>query len=146
MRSLLKGLGFCTRWEAIIKALSLMVLLAGPVACTQQEQDIPRGSLQLGPCERDHQTGAPPAVGGAECGILQLAEHPASPNSKSIGIHVMRWPAISAVAEGDPLFVIAGGPGQGASDIAPQFVQAFFNIRKNRDIIFVDQRGTGKSN
>src|SRR5690606_639374 len=58
----------------------------------------------------------------------------------------MRWPAISATGDDDPLFVIAGGPGQGASGIAPHFVQAFFNIRKNRDIVFVDQRGTGKSN
>src|SRR5690606_8027983 len=44
------------------------------------------------------------------------------------------------------LFIIAGGPGQSAVGIAEHIFYTFNEVRKNRDIVFVDQRGTGKSN
>ena len=41
---------------------------------------------------------------------------------------------------------LAGGPGQAAVELAPSLRQAFTEVRKTRDLILVDQRGTGKSN
>ncbi len=103
------------------------------------------GALALSICARDI-TGEPPAVNGAECGMLSVLENPADPAGKKIALNVLRWPAISPGAEADPLFVIAGGPGQAATEIAAMLAPILFEVRKNRDIVFVDQRGTGKSN
>jgi pimeloyl-ACP methyl ester carboxylesterase len=104
----------------------------------------------LTPCPREGDN--VPAVSGAECGYLTVPLQPASqPTGASAVAHepiklfIKRWPAISAAPEADPLFVIAGGPGQAASDMADVMARAFFELRKKRDIVFVDQRGTGHS-
>jgi len=128
-------------------------------ACHKNGEPQPLQSLTLIPCER--QPGQTPAVGGAECGYLSvplnradnavrateshLGGEQTNNNAKSIDLYIKRWPAISAAPEADPLFVIAGGPGQSATDIAEVLAGAFYELRKKRDIVFVDQRGTGLS-
>ena len=115
-------------------------------ACDNQQQ--PSGNtpgLTLQKCTWDTATGIPPAVGGAECGSFSVAENPDDPAAGSIALNIKRWPSISAVPDADPVFVIAGGPGQSATAIADRLVQVFYNLRKSRDIVFVDQRGTGQS-
>jgi pimeloyl-ACP methyl ester carboxylesterase len=42
----------------------------------------------------------------------------------------------------EPLFVLAGGPGQAVTDHLEYFVGLFSQVRRNRDIVLVDQRGT----
>ena len=49
-------------------------------------------------------------------------------------------------ASPDPVFFIAGGPGQSAVDTYPGLDPVFKEVRKHRNVILVDQRGTGKSN
>jgi pimeloyl-ACP methyl ester carboxylesterase len=44
-----------------------------------------------------------------------------------------------------PLFILAGGPGQSASDLYVSGAAAFARINRDHDIVVVDQRGTGKS-
>nr|WP_254722267.1 alpha/beta fold hydrolase [Gilvimarinus xylanilyticus] len=101
-------------------------------------------TLQLSLCPRD--VGAPPpVVNGAECGELEVPLDPNHPDGETITLAIKRWPAISAVAEPDPVFVIAGGPGQSAIEVSDRLGPSFFNLRKKRDIVFVDQRGTGQS-
>ncbi len=63
---------------------------------------------------------------------------------KSINIHVAVLPALARNPEGNPVYFFAGGPGQAASDIGG-LVSALGDLRKSRDIVLVDQRGTGKS-
>ena len=41
---------------------------------------------------------------------------------------------------------IAGGPGQAAVESYPLLDAAFTEVRKHRNVVLVDQRGTGKSN
>lgn len=91
-------------------------------------------------------TGKPPIVSGAECGVLPVAENPAADDGANIGLNILRLPAINPVPKDDPLFIIAGGPGQSAVEVAQHLFYAFEDVRKSRDIIFIDQRGTGKSN
>ncbi|WP_049722473.1 alpha/beta fold hydrolase [Gilvimarinus polysaccharolyticus] len=134
-------------------------------ACNKDGEHQPLQLLKLAPCER--LAGDTPAVSGAECGYLavplnragnianasdnNLAGEPVSDSAESIKsaenieLYIKRWPAISAAPEADPLFVIAGGPGQSATDIADMLSGAFYELRKKRDIVFVDQRGTGLS-
>ena len=58
----------------------------------------------------------------------------------------MLWPALRADAQPDPLFFLAGGPGQGAAQMGRGVREAFRRTQTNRDIVLVDQRGTGDSN
>ena len=46
----------------------------------------------------------------------------------------------------DPLFILAGGPGQAATDNLKFLARVFAQVRRDRDIVMVDQRGTGGSN
>src|SRR5690606_21236106 len=84
-------------------------------------------------------------VSGAECGVLEVNENPEAENGKKIGLNILRLPAVNPVPEDNPLFVIAGGPGQSAVGVAEHLYYAFEEVRKSRDVIFIDQRGTGKS-
>lgn len=103
-------------------------------------------SLQLKPCPGFAETGKPPLVYGAQCGQLAVKENPADPQSRDINLEILRLPAISPAAKADPLFLIQGGPG-GSSVAMAERIQGFFSeLRKNRDLVFVDQRGTGNSN
>jgi pimeloyl-ACP methyl ester carboxylesterase len=82
----------------------------------------------------------------AECGRLAVAENPGTPRGRRIELFVARVPAVSLRKRSDPLFVLAGGPGQAASAFYPEAAAALARIHRDRDIILVDQRGTGRSN
>lgn len=122
-----------------------LVLLAG--CFKSADANLPQvDNLLLTPCPGFEETGKPPLVYGAQCGNLSVHENPADPQSPTISLNILRLPAINPIPKGDPLFLIQGGPGGSSVDMANQ-VHLFFNdVRKNRDLVFVDQRGTGKSN
>lgn len=82
----------------------------------------------------------------ARCGQFQVAEDPADPDGAQISLNLAVIPAVSRNPAPDPLFFITGGPGQAATESYPQLSGAFERIRQKRDIVLVDQRGTGKSN
>jgi pimeloyl-ACP methyl ester carboxylesterase len=100
--------------------------------------------LTLSACELEHPlrlTAVP-----AECGILLVAENPQNLEGRHIGLHVARVPAISRRKQADPLFILAGGPGAAASAFYATVEGAFARIHRDRDIVLIDQRGTGRSN
>lgn len=82
----------------------------------------------------------------ALCGTLPVAEQPNSASNKLIDLRIAVIPAISRNPAPDPLFFITGGPGQAASETYPLLSSAFDNLNQKRDIVLVDQRGTGGSN
>ncbi len=82
----------------------------------------------------------------ARCGWLEVAENPVNPEGDSIKIHVALATAVSRRPNQDPLFLFAGGPGQAASEAYVMLRPVLEKIRKTRDVVLVDQRGTGKSN
>lgn len=86
-----------------------------------------------------------PAVRAQQCGVIPVRENPADSNSRMIDLHVLRLPAVTLRATADPLMIISGGPGQSALKLAKDFPWLFADVRKQRDLIFIDQRGTGKS-
>jgi len=87
-----------------------------------------------------------PLTMAAECGWLEVAENPADPNGRHIKLRVARVPAQERSVEPDPLVFLAGGPGQAASEAWLIVAPAFTKLNKNRDILLIDQRGTGQSN
>jgi pimeloyl-ACP methyl ester carboxylesterase len=80
------------------------------------------------------------------CGTIEVAEQPGASSGRRIGIQFAVVPAIAKNKAPDPLFVLAGGPGQSAMQVAPLAMPMLAQINTRRDIVFVDQRGTGKSN
>jgi len=97
------------------------------------------GSVTLRPCE-------PRGIAGpAKCGTYEVFENRAARKGRKISINILVLPATGDKREPDPFFYFAGGPGSGASEDAPGIAQAFAKIREHRDLVFVDQRGTGQS-
>jgi pimeloyl-ACP methyl ester carboxylesterase len=87
--------------------------------------------------------GSPAAY--ARCGTLTVPLDPAAPDGPTIEIFVARVAALSAEPRRDPLVLIQGGPGESTVDMYVQLRGAFEQARRDRDIILVDQRGTGRS-
>ena len=81
----------------------------------------------------------------ARCGTLEVAENPADPSGASIGLKVAVVPALNRRTAAAPLFLLAGGPGQAATDLYVSYAGAFARINRNHDIVLLDQRGTGHS-
>ena len=80
----------------------------------------------------------------AKCGTLEVFEDRVKKGRK-IGINVVLVPASGDKREPEPFVYFAGGPGSAATEDAPGIVDAFKKIGEHRDLLFVDQRGTGKS-
>lgn len=85
-------------------------------------------------------------LASARCGWFEVAENPAEPEGRQIRLRVAVVPAAAREAEDDPVFLFAGGPGQAATEGYVVLQHVFRDIRKNRDIVLIDQRGTGASN
>src|SRR5690606_16441059 len=81
----------------------------------------------------------------AFCAELVVPEDRTRPGGPELSLFVARVPALAAVPKPDPLVLIAGGPGQSAVDLYLQMRRAFEPVRVERDIVLLDQRGTGRS-
>ena len=82
----------------------------------------------------------------AYCGTLKVYENRATKQGRQIDLNIVVLPAMSNDAKPDPFFFLAGGPGQGAAKMAKPIRDLFRQVLTERDIVLVDQRGTGKSN
>jgi pimeloyl-ACP methyl ester carboxylesterase len=91
---------------------------------------------------------APCSVAGrsARCGTLEVPEDRAKPEARSLAIRVVVLPASDAAQRlADPLLVLEGGPGASVLSMAPMHAMAFAALQARRDLVFVEQRGTGES-
>jgi len=102
------------------------------------------GGIVLTPCRLEHPTHL--IAVQAECGTLSVPENPAAPGGRQIPLRVARVPAINLHKRPDALFVLAGGPGMAATTFYTTAAAALARIHRDRDIVLVDQRGTGGSN
>lgn len=82
----------------------------------------------------------------AYCGSLSVWENRSTKAGRKISLKIVVLPALKQVYAPDPLFFLAGGPGQGAAELTDLLEEPYRRIQANRDIVLVDQRGTGKSN
>lgn len=103
------------------------------------------GRIAFTPCTLAPQFGA--ASVEAQCGSYEVAEDPARPDGRRITLNIA-WIAPDEDAEvaPDPVFLLAGGPGQSATEVYPQLAPAFREVLRHRNVVLLDQRGTGKSN
>lgn len=78
------------------------------------------------------------------CGDLTVWENRTSRGGRRIPIHFVVLEATGPNPRPDPLVLVAGGPGQDATSFAPFLADA--PVRAQRDVLLIDQRGTGASN
>jgi pimeloyl-ACP methyl ester carboxylesterase len=81
----------------------------------------------------------------ALCGTLRRPLDPARPAGPQIDLQVAVLPALARRKQADPVFFFAGGPGQGAIGLAGTIEALTARLGGRRDIVLVDQRGTGHS-
>lgn len=82
----------------------------------------------------------------ARCGWFEVPENRDEPGGRTLRLRITVVPALRLQPEKDALLILAGGPGQAAHDVYASASGAFAAIRRDRDILLVDQRGTGRSN
>ncbi|KQR12640.1 MULTISPECIES: alpha/beta hydrolase [Xanthomonas] len=102
------------------------------------------GSLQFAPCTLS--SGSAAGNIEAQCAQLKVPENPAAPHGRMLDLKIA-WLESNAGAGStpDPVFFIAGGPGQSATQVAAIVDMGLREVRKQRDLFLVDQRGTGGS-
>lgn len=124
--------------------LAMVTVLAGGCASLPSAEESPAQRaakrLPLAPCK----------VEGVEeellCGTLAVWENRDTRAGRKIDLHLVVVPALAEPVAPDPVFALSGGPGEGATDQAPGWAEEGGEIRRHRDIVLVDQRGTGRSN
>lgn len=130
-----------TRWYGWSRCLASILLLAG---CAHRvgwpEVRVPLAPLSLAPCSVEG------VQGQVACGTLEVPEDWGSSQGRRIALRVMVLKATGSAPAAEPVFVLTGGPGQSALDDAADFAGALARTRQRRDLVLVDQRGTGRSN
>lgn len=117
-------------WRCCLQA-GVAALLAGAA--------LPALAQALQPCRLKG------VVHEALCGSVQRPLDPARPGGTTIEVHYAVLPALARNKLPDPVFFIAGGPGQSAIELAGPLAAQFARLSNRRDLVFVDQRGTGRS-
>jgi pimeloyl-ACP methyl ester carboxylesterase len=121
---------------------SIPLLFRRPGASTAKFTLKPRtqGRVALEPCRV--------ADGNIEalCGKYDVYENRQSQQGRKIALNVMLLPATADKPSPDPFFAFAGGPGQSATEAYAGLAGYVAKVRQQRDVILVDQRGTGQSN
>ncbi len=120
------------RWRCVVQGGVLGLLLLIHSFCAVA------GEL-LAPCRVD---GFAQQV---QCGQLERPLNPDEPRGKQITIHFIVLTALDKNKAPDPVFLLAGGPGQSAINVASWIQVVFEKLQRRHDLVFVDQRGTGKS-
>lgn len=126
-----------------MRFLRIPTVLAALVFCGAIRASSTQAPLELSECRLESAV-ANGAV-AARCGGYVVRENRDDPTSRTLRIHVAVIPALRLQPKEDALFILSGGPGQAASDLYLSIAPAFSRIRRDRDIVLVDQRGTGRS-
>jgi pimeloyl-ACP methyl ester carboxylesterase len=116
----------------------LALLSAAALAALPARAESPGPRIDLSSCP------VPGVAETAQCGTLEVPENRDLPDGRRIALKVMVIPAIEPKGAA-PLFDLAGGPGMAATIGADFYLTAGRAMRAHRDVVLVDQRGTGAS-
>jgi pimeloyl-ACP methyl ester carboxylesterase len=126
------------RLLATVFCLSLFAGLIAGCAANSQNADESIPPIELSPCRTGGIT--------AQCGTYSVYENRAARTGRTIDLRIAVLPATGEPRAPDPFFWFEGGPGGSAVDSLPSIAPGFAELNKHRDLVFVDQRGTGGSN
>jgi pimeloyl-ACP methyl ester carboxylesterase len=82
----------------------------------------------------------------ARCGTLIVPEDRLTGKGGTIPVRFVVFPAAAPDPAPDPLVYFAGGPGDSAINDIPAWLSGYESLNLNRDLVFIEQRGTGQSN
>ncbi|MCB1054775.1 MAG: alpha/beta fold hydrolase [Acidobacteria bacterium] len=138
----LPNAALCILRPILLPAIVLMVACSAPPKAAETEAGAGLASSRE-PCLLE----APAGLGSieAECGTFEVAEDSARPDGPRLALRYAVLPAVSRKVEPDALVVLAGGPGQAATETYPELVSALGDLNHQRDVLLLDQRGTGGS-
>jgi pimeloyl-ACP methyl ester carboxylesterase len=118
--------------KTALAALTLLLSLTPALAATAAAA--PPTACRLPGVEHD-----------ALCGSVSRPLDPARPDGVHIDVHYAVLPALARNKHPDPVFFFAGGPGQSAIALAGPMSRLFARFTNRRDLVLIDQRGTGRS-
>jgi pimeloyl-ACP methyl ester carboxylesterase len=121
---------------SLVRAV-LLILAISLTACRPAQQT---ALDRLHPCKIDE------GPSEAFCGQYGVFENRQTKSGRKIELKIVVAPALRRDPKPDPVFVFEGGPGGGAATLAEYHLPVFHRFQVDRDIVFVDQRGTGGSN
>jgi len=125
-------------------ACRLLPLLAACVVAGAEAQTVRRlGSLAFEPCTLS--ASESPVTVAAYCATFAVPEDRSAVAGRQIELAVAFVPSRAKQPRPDPVFMLAGGPGQSALESFPLAAGAFGPILRDRHVVLVDQRGTGRS-
>jgi pimeloyl-ACP methyl ester carboxylesterase len=127
------------------KALAVVLLagltgLAVTLAPTGTARAASKSTPALVPCHLEH------LAEEVRCGTHEVFENRETNSGRRLSIQFAVLEPLRRTHEPDPLFIMAGGPGQGARSFAGIAGRYFKKVRRTREIVLVDLRGTGESN
>lgn len=125
--------------KRILLTLACLCLLSPAVSSAQQAPKRPIHQ-KLKPCKVERMEEE------VLCGTMSVWENRTTKSGRKIDLYMVVVPALSPNPAPDPVFFIEGGPGYNAAGLASDLAEFLAEIRKQRDIVLVDQRGMGKSN
>ena len=111
---------------------------------SQPAQTWRRGALTFTSCELTRPGSG--AHAQAWCTTFNVPENRADPNSRRIGLKLAIARSDAQVPAPDLVTLLAGGPGEAATEAWLIEAPAFADVRKHHDVLLLDQRGTGGSN
>ncbi|HWM94131.1 MAG TPA: alpha/beta fold hydrolase [Thermoanaerobaculia bacterium] len=82
---------------------------------------------------------------GAECRHVRVPEDRTIQGGRMLDLFLVRLRSTGPESAQGAVFFLAGGPGEAASESAADLPGALAVLRSRRDLVFVDQRGTGRS-
>ena len=126
--------------KSLLGLLIAAICLVWTTACSVGDVESSEPRLALGPCPPEQR------IPDGLCGAYSVFEDRDSQQGRRIDLRVVVLPALAGTPEPDPVFILAGGPGQAATEIIGSVLGGLRDVHTNRDLVFVDQRGTGKSN
>ena len=114
--------------------MKLLLLVACAALATLAPAPVPRAECQDLP------------IPTARCSTVSVPENRGVSNGRRIALRVAVVRARGQDRTADPVFFLAGGPGQAATDLMRDPAVLHQPLGERRDLVFLDQRGTGRSN
>ncbi|PYL33017.1 MAG: alpha/beta hydrolase [Verrucomicrobia bacterium] len=130
--------GFRCVCSILLMTTAAVLFLLDASGCAKHR--LPGGLSKLKPCRLD----------GIDeqlfCGKLTVFENRETRSGRTIDLNLVVLPGFDQKTKAEPMFTLAGGPGASSAEGAEFFAGAGKDYRRRRDVVCVDQRGTGKSN
>jgi len=125
----------------VMHRLRLLPLILAPFLLTA----VAAGQMGYGEPAAVHSCSVPGVKRSAQCGAIEVLENPDRPGGRKLEIHFAVIPAANGHPRSDPIVPLLGGPGESAIEAAEWGVDRLERMLNDRDLLLVDQRGTGQS-